>query len=160
MDGISAAAAVAISGAIACISLAQWWTARSKFRLDLFDRRWAIYQATKGLLIEICAHAQMRDEEERKFREGIRGARFLFDAKIEDYLTKDLWKRACTLSAARMELDSTAPNASRSGAAQAKADVLLWANDQFEVIDAMFGEYMYVEEGFIERLWRRHGPKS
>jgi len=58
-----------------------------------------------------------------------------------------------------MELDSTAPNASRSAAPQAKADVLLWANEQFDVIDAMFGEYMCVEECFLERLWRRHGPK-
>jgi len=159
MSDSSGWAAAVISFAVGCVGVAQWWTARSKVRLDLFDRRWAVYQAVRNVLGEIVRHAQVSPEEEQKYLVGIQGARFLFDGQISHYLTKEVWRKIVVLSAARDELSSTAATASRGGAAQAKADVLNWANEQYDLIDAMFGEFMHINEGFFEWLWRRHGPR-
>jgi hypothetical protein len=40
-------ATFALSVAVACVAWAQWRIARNKLRLDLFDRRWQVYAATR-----------------------------------------------------------------------------------------------------------------
>ncbi len=57
------------------IGIAQWWTARNKLKLDLFDRRWAVYMATRDLLTEIFTHGRSNMDAEQKYLQGIRGRR-------------------------------------------------------------------------------------
>jgi hypothetical protein len=42
--------ALIIAGAVAAVAWLQWWVALNKLRLDLFDRRYKVYDATREFL--------------------------------------------------------------------------------------------------------------
>jgi len=143
------------------IALAQWWTARNRFKLDLFDRRWAVYVATREILSAMFTHAQTSEEEQRKFLLGIRGAEWLFDERVESYLRKELWWRVTHLEGANNMLQPGANECDRHTASKNKCDILLWVTAQDEVIDALFGDFLKMDQQFSEwvfshyrRVWR------
>jgi hypothetical protein len=73
---------------VAAISWRQYLVARAKLKLDLFDRRYAIFQQTWEILSEVT----MRGTREKSyglatpFNNFLPQARFLFGKKIADYL--------------------------------------------------------------------------
>jgi hypothetical protein len=48
----------AIGLGVAWIAFMQWWTNHQKFRLDLFDRRYAIYDSAKRLIASVLTAGQ------------------------------------------------------------------------------------------------------
>jgi predicted metalloprotease len=50
-------------------------TARNKLRLDLFDRRWAIYQTAKGVIDTMAHQDDDPDSAALKYLSNIRAAR-------------------------------------------------------------------------------------
>jgi hypothetical protein len=48
----------AIGLCVAWIAFMQWWTNHQKFRLDLFDRRYAIYDSAKRLIASVLTAGQ------------------------------------------------------------------------------------------------------
>src|SRR6185437_13881276 len=100
IDVLQALLTPTIALAAVGIGLAQWWIARNKLKLDLFDRRWGVYIAARDLLSEIFTHGKSSDEAERRLLQGIRGVRWLFDERVEAYLTNELWAKATLLRVA------------------------------------------------------------
>jgi len=78
--------AIAVTG----IAFAQWRTATNRFRLDLFDRRWAVYRAARDALGEAIRNPDMSDEAGYKYLTDISGARWLFDRHVHKYLNEEL----------------------------------------------------------------------
>jgi hypothetical protein len=60
--------------------------AAAKLNLDLFDRRFAIFEAARKLLIEIVQHDHVDASDINKFNIRTADAVFLFDKDIETYL--------------------------------------------------------------------------
>jgi hypothetical protein len=56
--------------AVGVIAFAQWWTARNRLKLDLFDRRWAVYVAVRELLSEIVRDGNVSQERQDSFSKG------------------------------------------------------------------------------------------
>lgn len=158
MSGISSFATVAIAAAVGCVGFAQWWTARTKLRADLFDKRWAIYQAMMEMLSAIVTHARVTEDDKRGFLKGTRGTLFLFD-KVADAYRKEVWRNAVKLEAAVFMLDSPPNEHERLAAVKAKYDVSIWASDQLDAINEKFRRFMAVEESFFSVIWRDYGPK-
>jgi hypothetical protein len=85
---------LAVAIAVGLISFSQWRTAneqkeiaRQKILLDLFDRRFKIYET----VVRIFPTAQFSKFDEKfdnEFKEGTRGDQFLFDKKIHDVNNK------------------------------------------------------------------------
>ena len=66
-----------------------------KLRSDLFDRRFAVYEATRQFLAEIVAHADEPEKEtQNRFLWAVDQSRFLFSSDVSARLT-DLWRRSC-----------------------------------------------------------------
>lgn len=55
------------------IALRQWFTARSKLKLDLFDRRLVIYEAVRSYIAAVMASGKTSHEIEFAFLSGTRG---------------------------------------------------------------------------------------
>jgi hypothetical protein len=70
----------------AYIALRQWWTAHDRLRLDMYERRFAIYDATKTLVNVVTLHGQTTRDDLANFYAGIRGAEFLFDEETRGFL--------------------------------------------------------------------------
>src|ERR1700733_1277510 len=64
------------------IALRQWLTARHRLKLDIFDKRFAVYEATKMLITK----RPIRPHDLGEFYNGTRGAEFLFDGDTRTFL--------------------------------------------------------------------------
>jgi hypothetical protein len=79
-------ATLVVGLSVAFIALQQWRLARHRFRLDLFDKRYRVYEATAQFLAVIMAHADFQDEDLRVFTIGTRDAAFLFPKRITEHI--------------------------------------------------------------------------
>jgi len=80
-------ATVIVGLSVACIAFQQWRVARNKLRMDLFDRRYKIYEATRKFLTEILRSASFDDSHLFEFYAGSSDAEFLFRSDVVDYLS-------------------------------------------------------------------------
>lgn len=99
LDVLTAIFPIAISLAAAAIAGAQWWNGREKNRLDLFDRRLAIFEATQTYYSALVAWKGEPDQQaaRQNFLASISRAKFLFkdDSGIEaelQSLYEQSWK--------------------------------------------------------------------
>jgi hypothetical protein len=85
---------LAVAIAVGCISYSQWRTAENqkkiaqqKIILEMFDRRFKIYETVVRVISEARIH-QMDERLQSELREGVRGVQFLFSREIEDITNK------------------------------------------------------------------------
>src|SRR5712691_9934192 len=77
-----------LSIAVVLIALQQWQTARDKLRLDLFDRRYKVFDATRRFLSTIGREATFTDSQLLEFHAATSDAEFLFGMDVVDYLSQ------------------------------------------------------------------------
>jgi hypothetical protein len=63
------------------IAWQQLQTARNKFRLDLFDRRFPVFEAAMKLVLIAVQEGDISDEARREFFTATRGVEFLFNSE-------------------------------------------------------------------------------
>lgn len=100
------------------IAKAQWWTAENKLRLDLFDRRYAVFAAAKDFTLIIIQHGDFVDSDLNASARGTADADFLFDEDVSCFL-KEIRKNAVDLRLCRQVFEGKAPSStSREGVVQ------------------------------------------
>lgn len=62
--------------------------AREKLRLDLFEKRFRVFDAARKLLCEVAVHRRASDDNLRAFVIGTAEAVFLFDDDLSGYLVE------------------------------------------------------------------------
>jgi hypothetical protein len=70
------------------IAWQQWKVAHAKLRLDLFDRRYKVYEATRYFLAGLLSCPTFSDSQLFTFYAGTSDVEFLFDSKVVDYLSQ------------------------------------------------------------------------
>jgi hypothetical protein len=70
---------------VACIAFLQWITARQKVVLDLFDKRFAVYEELRGVIGRYSGHGPNL-EDIGKFTQAASRAQFLFGSEITEFL--------------------------------------------------------------------------
>jgi hypothetical protein len=93
-------ATFALSVAVGIIALLQWRLARNKLRLDLFDRRYKIYEETQTFVDSINNDPGNVDSYLNAFNAGTSNAGFLFDADVVNYI-KQVREKAAYMRTAR-----------------------------------------------------------
>ena len=86
---------VAVLGSF--IAYRQWRLAQNKLKLDLFDRRFSVYEAARTFLASIMTSGKAKDEEVFKFMVATREAKWLLNASVAEYLDKQLYHKAIVL---------------------------------------------------------------
>lgn len=76
------------------IAYRQWRTAQEKLALDLFNRRFGIYEAAIGAITKALSRERFTYADLETFNAGTRGAKFLFNDQVDSYL--DLLRRTLT----------------------------------------------------------------
>jgi hypothetical protein len=126
---------------IAFIAWQQWQVARNKLRLDLFDRRYKTYDATKKFLMAIRADGTFSDSQLFEFVIGTSDAEFLFDAPIIKYLT-EIRKRALDMRLHQKLYEPLPVGDERSRHSQAEHDELIWLSEQIETMIKAYTVYL------------------
>ena len=119
----------------------QWQIARSKLRLDLFDRRYKVYDATRKFLSEIIRSANFKDSHLCEFYAGTSDAEFLFGSDVVDYLAQ-IRKRAIDMRMHHEMCDPMPVGDERSRHVQANHDQLVWLGEQLTGMTKIFTPYL------------------
>ena len=139
-----------LSLAVVVIAWQQWRVADNKLRLDLFDRRYKVYDATRKFLAVIIREATFTDSQLFEFYGGTSDAEFLFGADIVDYLGQ-IRNRAVDMRTHQTLFQQMPLGDERSGHVQANHDQLLWLNHQITAMTEIFIPYL----GFANIRLRR-----
>jgi hypothetical protein len=125
---------------IAFIGLRQLRNGRQKLQLEMFDRRYSMYEATKLLIDKIAINGQVSSADLAEFRRNVRGAEFLFDGEARKFFKSliDLSLRA---------------DLARSKQAQAKDETAL--GDLFDEED-QYLKLVEAESPNLEKIFARY----
>ncbi len=127
--------ALLIAGAVAAAAWLQAWAARNKLRLDLFDRRYKVFDATREFILYVVSHADVDDTHFDymhfdythifEWNTATSDAEFLFDADVVRLLD-EIRKQALTIRTSRMRLRRSPVGEERNHQAQILHDAIKW----------------------------------
>jgi len=130
-----------LSVAVVVLAWQQWRVADTKLRLDLFDRRYKVYDATKQFLAVIIREARFTHSQLIEFNIGTSDAEFLFRADVVDYLGQ-IRKRAVHMWTAQRLYEPLPVGDERSRHVMAAHDDLSWLSDQITAMPKTFTPYL------------------
>lgn len=131
---------IAVFGA--WIAYRQWRTAQNKLKLDLFEKRMAVYDSVRETLGFIVTHGKIGLGEQFKYMSGIRSAKWLFDADVAEYLEKTLWEKIVDFELHETMSAGQSNDPERIKHAHAKADTFKWLAAQYAVLDKKFSPFL------------------
>lgn len=70
------------------VAYRQWVTARNKLKLDLFDRRLAVYRAAWHFIVKLAKRDALRADDLEAFLNDAQGAQWLFDKDVVAFLVE------------------------------------------------------------------------
>jgi len=124
------------------IAYRQWKTAQNKLKLDLFERRLQVYEAARDFISSIMTSGRTSGEREFKYLSGTRGAVWLFDQAIVEYLDKEIWSKVCDLGALQAELEGEPVGETRTKNVQRQREVKEWLTEQLRVMERKFEPFL------------------
>ena len=139
----------------------QYQIQRQRVRMDLFEKRFHIFNSARKYMGHTIAKACFDEEFHRRFQKEIMGAQFLFSKDIEIYLR--------SIEAATLDImvqdnylrEEAFPNDDQKKVIERKFEKLKWISGQIEEIEAKFRPYMQIEQkSWLARQFSRFTPNS
>lgn len=131
---------VAVLGLL--IAYRQWRIAHNKLKLDLFDRRFSVYEAARGLLASILTSGKAKDKEILKFMVATREAKWLLNLQVAEYLEKQLYHKAIDLKTLSFELEVVPVGEERTSNISKQSEIKKWFLAQYDVLDEHFAPFL------------------
>ena len=131
---------VAVIGSL--VAYRQWVLARNKLKLDLFERRFAVYEAARNLLASIMTSGKAKDAEIFKFMVATREAKWVLNPAVAEYLDKQLYHMALELQALSAELDGVPIGEERTSNVRRQGEIKKWFLEQYDVLDSHFSSFL------------------
>lgn len=122
------------------IAFAQLWLARNRLRLDLFDKRMAVFEAMRDAAQTAVSSQTMEMEALREFTLRTAPAYWLFDSEIADYIKAYRHKLAEVLTYQK-HLDVQEYRDKHEAA-------ILWLCSEGDTIAQRLRPYMQIDEAF------------
>lgn len=132
---------ILVAGSVAWVSWSQYSVNKEKFKLDLFEKRFQVFVATRKLLFVVLQKANIMIEGLFEYRANTAEAAFLFDSDITDYLKK-IDEMALSLHTLHETMKPLPVGEERSEKAKAISDHLRWLTDQLPELKPKFSPYM------------------
>ena len=135
------------------IAYEQMRTARAKLRLDLFDKRVALYEAAMTFLAHVGTSGTVTHAERVAFFREVRNSRFLFEPTVHERMVT-IYQRAGDLLFAEALQTGPQPDKQQE-AIEAKWKTLLpWFATQLDEMPNLFIPYLRVDAPSVwQRAW-------
>ena len=127
-----------VAATVAWIGYHQYALAKARFKLDLFEKRFAIYKATEKFL---SSSASPSRDDLAEFRRDTRDALFLFSDDIVKYL-EEIGKAGNYIVTAEALLESSPIGDARTDAVNKQAAEIRKLVDKFDELTAVFTPYL------------------
>jgi hypothetical protein len=119
---------------------------RNKLKLDRFEKRFEIYEAAMSFAAKVSSSGSLQAEWTHDFQLKTRGARFLLNKELADYLDEILMKAADLHATMRFLESPTMPESKREALANKWTGLQRWFNDQFKAIPDKFAPFLSVDD--------------
>ena len=137
------------------IAYQQYATASARLRLDLFERRIAVYEALMLLLGRILQAAAITELDLSAFLESRRQSRFLFGTDISLYL-EEVYNKAVRVSYVFKRLKDASDSNQLTSLANQEDELVQWFRKQLDVAPDKFSAYLTMQRlGWMRRVSRR-----
>lgn len=125
--------------AVAAIYIAwqQWATNRNKLKLELFERRYAFYEAATEMIGRIMGSGKASDQTTFEFLVKTKGARFIVGADVASYFDR-IYRKAVELNGLDSELEWLPVCEDRSRNISHQREIKNWLQAQYAVLDEKF----------------------
>ncbi|MCB4787053.1 hypothetical protein LGR64_12260 [Delftia sp. Lp-1] len=120
-------------------------TARKKLKLDLFDRRWAMYQVAVEAIKTTRKMHHFSTEVEIRFLDGIKGAKWIFNDEVADYLHTKLGRAMLQFQLAADEVADAPSRFEKSDLAELKNERFRDFVRHAEELDKVFAPFLQLE---------------
>ncbi|MBU1352085.1 MAG: hypothetical protein KKB95_09350 [Gammaproteobacteria bacterium] len=118
-------------------------TARTKLRLDLFERRMKVYDASKAFIGSVISNGVVDPEARALFAVEIKSSRWLFDEPVHLYLNVTMWDKTLVLDRQNRQLADEGHSAALG---HEIATTVGWFFDQFSKVDELMSPYLQLKE--------------
>jgi hypothetical protein len=125
----------------AWIAFRQSQIARNKLKLDLYDRRFEIYEAVQKTLGTITAQGKLGLGDEVMYLSGIQSAKWLFSPEVAAYLETTLWHKIVDFGL-HNTMSEGPPSDERNKHVRARAETMKWLMAQHKELDRLCGPYL------------------
>jgi hypothetical protein len=139
---LSALATPAIALLTGLIAYRQWKTGQDKLKLDLFDRRFALYEKARELLARRATSGKLEGGDVVEFIRGTRSSKWLFNQQIAAYFEKEIGERGLELETLISELEGLPAGAERSKNVEKQRAIKDWFDAQFEALDDKLSKFL------------------
>jgi hypothetical protein len=124
------------------IAVQQWRTAQNKLRLELFEKRFSVYDSARNFIGSILTSGKAKDDEMFKFLSGTREAKWLLNSDLAIYLEKALYHPATELQCLASELEGMPVGEARTKNVSRQAEIKKGFNAQFQELDRKFAPFL------------------
>ena len=132
---------------VAVVAFLQWRTAQQKAALDLFDRRYAIYEIVRKAVETMTSNSNAFDlEREVEFMQAMERAYFFFGDDVVSYLER-LWGAILDVRDVDKEFPDTKDPAMLHEALGKRSAHMSFIAKFHEIGNPVFGKYMRFSEG-------------
>lgn len=134
---------VAVLGAF--IGYRQWRLAQNRLKLDLFERRLAIYRAAIDFLLSIAETGTIKTEHLYKFMASTSETKWIINESVANIFKNDFFEKAIDFQRIESELDGVPAGEIRTKAVNDKAAIRKWFISQHDVLDQKFSQYLQLQ---------------
>jgi hypothetical protein len=139
---LQALAVPVIAAVGAWAALRQMYIARVKLQHDLYDRRYAVFEAVRRFLDEAVSQRIVSRETFSSFALGTADAVFLFDDAIAAYLKK-MREHAATAQSIYSVMDAAGDQ--QAAASKAAGEHFSWVVNQIDVLEEKFRPFLTLD---------------
>jgi len=137
------------------IIILQYKLAKQRWRLDLYDKRYAAYWTTIEYLSNIVTKKQLTYEEFKalrtKFLRNSKDKEFLFGEDVQQFLHL-LYERSSDLGIILYALNYDEKNENN---VNEKKKLVSWFSEQLEVPSVLFRNYLMVERSWMREQFKK-----
>jgi hypothetical protein len=126
---------------VAFVGYQQYTVNRAKLKLDLFEKRFAIYKGTQVFLSSVLHDAKVEMDELFRFRGATQDAVFLFGDDIRKFLSA-IDTRGLRLWRITQELEGVPVGDKRSSLCKEQSEILEALIDDLPRLKEVFGPYL------------------
>jgi hypothetical protein len=129
----------------AWIAWQQVQIARVKLQHDLYDRRFAVFEAARKLLHEVISHGDVSDSSLNAYAIATADAIFLLDdPKVCEYL-KEIKKRSTILHIIKFDMEPLPAGDEKAALSKKAGEHLRWLNEQPDALVKHFKPFLMLE---------------
>ena len=109
---------------------------------ELFDRRYAQYEAVQNFIAETLKNGKPSDESQIEYRRGISGIEFTYDEDIAKYLHEKIWCTAVDLECKCAEMEDIPQSEERRKLAKERGALKIKLIDESGELYKRFKPYL------------------